>query len=90
MRTKNSYPYENRNHKYLSNKINLENTSDKFRKYSSIYRDLGLDAAVKQLNDDGKDANWIMHYRNEIFSDRTRTEVGKAIKAAEKDKGMER
>ena len=59
-------------------------------RYSSAYRTSGLEAAVRLIKDDGKDANWIMHYRDEIFPDKTRTEIDKAIKAAEKDKGMER
>jgi Fic family protein len=62
----------------------------KFSRYSSAYRTSGLDAVVKQLKDDKKDTNWIIHYRDKIFPDKTLTEIDKAIKAAEKDKGMER
>ena len=67
----------------------LDNTSQ-LQKYASAYRKSGLAAVVKQLKDDGKNTNWIMHYRNEIFSDKTVSDVEKAIKAAEKDRGMER
>ena len=55
-------------------------------RYKSVYQKSGLEAAVRLLKDDKKDANWIMHYRNEIFHDRTRTEVEKAVKAPEKDR----
>ena len=61
-----------------------------FQKYNKIYQNSGFDDAVKQLKEDRKDANWIMHYMDKIFPDRTLTEVEKAIKPAEKDREMER
>ena len=79
---------------YLSNKIYIENhildNTSQLQKYASAYRTSGLEAALKQLKDDKKNANWIMHYRDKIFPDRTLTEVEKAVKALEKNKGMER
>ena len=61
-----------------------------FSRYSSIYRDSGLEAALKQMKDDKRDTNWIMHYRGEIFPDKTMTEVEKAIKALDRDRGLGR
>lgn len=87
---------------FVLEKLNIKNKTIKyvlvsdlekdkeFQKYNRIYQDSGLDAAVKQLKDDKKDNNWIMHYRDRIFPDRTRTEIDKAIKAVEKDRGRER
>ena len=75
----------------LENKLkNNTLSSVGIQKYASAYLTSGLEAAVKQIKQDGKDANWIIHYRDKIFPDRTLTEVEKALKAAEKDKGMGR
>ncbi len=61
-----------------------------FSRYSSTYRKDGLDAAVKQIRDDKREANWIMFHKEKLFPDKTRTEIEKAIKAADRDRGLGR
>lgn len=62
----------------------------KFAHYKSIYRTHGLNAAVMEIKNDKKDNNWIMFHKEKLFPDKTMTEVEKAIKATEKDRGIER
>jgi hypothetical protein len=68
----------------------IDEFKEEISRYKSIYRTGGFDAAVKQLKDDGRGTNWIMHYRDKIFPDKTLTEIEKAVKTIEKDNGMER
>lgn len=59
-----------------------------FSRYKSIYQESGLGAAVMEIKNDKKDTNWIMFHKNKLFPDETRTEIEKAIKEIDKDRGL--
>ena len=73
-----------------SESIQQDDAFTKLQKYNEIYQKDGLDAALKQIKDDKRDMNWIMFHKDKLFPDRTRTEVEKAVKELDRDRGMER
>lgn len=42
------------------------------------------------MKDDKKDTNWIMFHKDKLFPDKTMTEVEKAIKELDRDRGLGR
>ncbi|MCL4448153.1 MAG: nucleotidyl transferase AbiEii/AbiGii toxin family protein [Actinobacteria bacterium] len=66
------------------------NNQSQFSCYKSIYEESGPGATVMEIKNDKKDTGWIMHNKERIFTDKTRTEIEKAIKEQDRNKGIER
>ena len=58
--------------------------------YESLFKEKGIDAAIKQMKDDKVDNSVIRFRYKEIFPFVSRSEVEKAIKKYENEKGMSR
>jgi len=73
----------------MENTLSDKKTDSQLQKYQDIYQKDGLDAAVKQMKEDGKNTGWITVNRDKIFPDKTLTEVNKSISQIERE-GNER
>ena len=61
-----------------------------FQKYTDTYRRNGLEVAIKEMKRDKIDDAVIKFHYKEIFPDKTRAEIEKAIKEQDRGRGMER